>query len=120
MEGIIPPLPTPFREDGGLDLGLLSDFVAHLAGAPLAGFLALGIGLATGVPAVVLTTSGTAAVAGALSAPSSAPKMSYTPTKSESTTSAAVITRPASNGQVNSRPLASLGRGSAAGGSSGG
>ena len=42
MEGIIPPLPTPFREDGGLDLGLLSDFVAHLAGTPLAGFLALG------------------------------------------------------------------------------
>ncbi len=42
MEGIIPPLPTPFREDGGLDLGLLSDFVAHLSAAPLAGFLALG------------------------------------------------------------------------------
>lgn len=42
MEGIIPPLPTPFREDGGLDLGLLSDLVAHLAAAPLAGFLALG------------------------------------------------------------------------------
>ncbi len=42
MEGIIPPLPTPFREDGGLDLGILSDFVAHLAGTPLAGFLALG------------------------------------------------------------------------------
>lgn len=42
MEGIIPPLPTPFREDGGLDLGILSDLVAHLAGTPLAGFLALG------------------------------------------------------------------------------
>lgn len=42
MEGIIPPLPTPFREDGGLDLGLLSDFVAHLSASPLAGLLALG------------------------------------------------------------------------------
>lgn len=42
MEGIIPPLPTPFREDGGLDLGLLSELVAQLAAAPLAGFLALG------------------------------------------------------------------------------
>jgi len=42
MEGIIPPLPTPFREDGGLDLGLLSDFVARLSAAPLSGFLALG------------------------------------------------------------------------------
>lgn len=42
MDGILPPLPTPFREDGGLDLGLLSALVEALGGAGLAGFLALG------------------------------------------------------------------------------
>lgn len=42
MDGILPPLPTPFREDGGLDLGLLSALVAALNDAPLAGYLALG------------------------------------------------------------------------------
>lgn len=42
MDGIIPPLPTPFREDGGLDLGLLAAHVARLSGNGLAGLLALG------------------------------------------------------------------------------
>ncbi len=42
MQGILPPLPTPFREDGGLDLGLLAAFVAALNPAPLAGYVALG------------------------------------------------------------------------------
>jgi 4-hydroxy-2-oxoglutarate aldolase len=42
MEGVFPPLPTPFREDGGLELGLLAALVARLNEAPLAGYLALG------------------------------------------------------------------------------
>ncbi|MBK9374952.1 MAG: dihydrodipicolinate synthase family protein [Holophagales bacterium] len=42
MDGIFPPLPTPFREDGGLDLGLLAALVEGLNGTGLAGFLALG------------------------------------------------------------------------------
>jgi len=42
MDGIFPPLPTPFREDGGLDLGLLAALVLGLNGTGLAGFLALG------------------------------------------------------------------------------
>jgi 4-hydroxy-2-oxoglutarate aldolase len=42
MNGIIPPLPTPFREDGGLDLGLLAALVEGLNGTGLAGYLALG------------------------------------------------------------------------------
>jgi 4-hydroxy-2-oxoglutarate aldolase len=42
MNGIFPPLPTPFREDGGLELGLLAALVARLNGTGLAGFLALG------------------------------------------------------------------------------
>jgi 4-hydroxy-2-oxoglutarate aldolase len=42
MEGIFPPLPTPFRADGGLDLGLLAALVEGLNGTGLAGFLALG------------------------------------------------------------------------------
>ncbi|MBK9089859.1 MAG: dihydrodipicolinate synthase family protein [Holophagales bacterium] len=42
MEGIFPPLPTPFREDGGLELGLLSALVEGLNGTGLAGYLALG------------------------------------------------------------------------------
>ncbi len=42
MNGIFPPLPTPFREDGGLDLGLLAALVEGLNGTGLAGFLALG------------------------------------------------------------------------------
>ena len=42
MDGIFPPLPTPFREDGGLDLGLLSALVEALEGRGLSGFLALG------------------------------------------------------------------------------
>ena len=42
MNGIIPPLPTPFREDGGLELGLLAALVEGLNGTGLAGFLALG------------------------------------------------------------------------------
>jgi 4-hydroxy-2-oxoglutarate aldolase len=42
MDGIFTPLPTPFREDGGLDLGLLAAFVEGLNGTGLSGFLALG------------------------------------------------------------------------------
>jgi 4-hydroxy-2-oxoglutarate aldolase len=42
MQGIFPPLPTPFREDGSLDLGLLSALVETLNGTGLAGYLALG------------------------------------------------------------------------------
>ncbi len=42
MDGIFPPLPTPFREDGGLDLGLLASLVAALNDAPLAGYVAFG------------------------------------------------------------------------------
>lgn len=42
MDGVFPPLPTPFREDGGLELGLLSDLVRGLNGAGLSGYLALG------------------------------------------------------------------------------
>lgn len=42
MDGIFPPLPTPFREDGGLDLGLLAALVEGLNGTGLTGFLALG------------------------------------------------------------------------------
>lgn len=42
MDGIFPPLPTPFRENGGLDLGLLAALVEGLNGTGLAGFLALG------------------------------------------------------------------------------
>lgn len=42
MDGIFPPLPTPFREDGGLDLGLLTALVGALNGTGLAGYLALG------------------------------------------------------------------------------
>lgn len=42
MDGIFPPLPTPFRENGGLDLGLLAAFVEGLNGTGLAGYLALG------------------------------------------------------------------------------
>ncbi len=42
MNGIYPPLPTPFREDGGLELGLLSALVEELNGTGLSGYLALG------------------------------------------------------------------------------
>ena len=42
MQGIFPPLPTPFREDGGLELPLLSALVETLLGNGLSGFLALG------------------------------------------------------------------------------
>ena len=42
MHGVIPPLPTPFREDGALDLGLLSALVESLNGFRLSGYLALG------------------------------------------------------------------------------
>ena len=42
MNGIFPPLPTPFREDGGLELGLLSALVDELNGTGLSGYLALG------------------------------------------------------------------------------
>lgn len=42
MDGIFPPLPTPFREDGGLELGLLAALVEGLNGTGLAGYLALG------------------------------------------------------------------------------
>jgi 4-hydroxy-2-oxoglutarate aldolase len=42
MHGIIPPLPTPFRENGALELGLLSALVERLNGAGLSGYLALG------------------------------------------------------------------------------
>lgn len=42
LDGIVPPLPTPFLPDGGLDLGPLRDLVGHLNGAGLSGYLALG------------------------------------------------------------------------------
>jgi 4-hydroxy-2-oxoglutarate aldolase len=42
MDGIFSPLPTPFREDGGLELGLLSSLVERLNGTGLSGYLALG------------------------------------------------------------------------------
>lgn len=42
MDGVLPPLPTPFGEDGRLELGLLSALVARLNGSRLAGYLALG------------------------------------------------------------------------------
>jgi 4-hydroxy-2-oxoglutarate aldolase len=42
MDGILPPLPTPFREDGGLELGFLSALVQGLNGFGLTGYLALG------------------------------------------------------------------------------
>jgi 4-hydroxy-2-oxoglutarate aldolase len=42
LDGIFPPLPTPFREDGDLDLGLLRELVSRLNGACLAGYVALG------------------------------------------------------------------------------
>jgi 4-hydroxy-2-oxoglutarate aldolase len=42
VNGIIPPLPTPFREDGGLELGLLAALVRTLNGSGVSGYLALG------------------------------------------------------------------------------
>ncbi len=42
LAGILPPLATPFREDGALDLDSLEAFVDGLAGTGLAGVLALG------------------------------------------------------------------------------
>lgn len=42
IDGVLPPLPTPFHKDGALDLGALRDLVARLNEAPLAGYLALG------------------------------------------------------------------------------
>ena len=42
MNGIFVPLPTPFREDGELELSLLSSLVGALNGHGLAGYLALG------------------------------------------------------------------------------
>ena len=42
MNGIFPPLPTPFAEDGALDLSLLRSLVEGLNGTGLAGYLALG------------------------------------------------------------------------------
>lgn len=40
--GVYAPLPTPFAEDGRLDLGALKESVARLNESPLAGYLALG------------------------------------------------------------------------------
>ncbi|MFN7988507.1 MAG: dihydrodipicolinate synthase family protein [Thermoanaerobaculia bacterium] len=42
MDGIFPPLPTPFDEDGALDLSLLRSLVEGLNGTGLSGYLALG------------------------------------------------------------------------------
>ncbi len=42
FSGVFPPLPTPFDEDGALDLSLLTDLVSRLNASPLAGYLALG------------------------------------------------------------------------------
>jgi 4-hydroxy-2-oxoglutarate aldolase len=42
LEGIFPPLPTPFQRDGALDLGLLRDLVSRLDPTGLAGYVALG------------------------------------------------------------------------------
>lgn len=42
LSGVFPPLPTPFREEGALDLGALAAHVSRLNETPLAGYLALG------------------------------------------------------------------------------
>ncbi|MBI5446253.1 MAG: dihydrodipicolinate synthase family protein [Deltaproteobacteria bacterium] len=42
MIGVFAPLPTPFREDGGLEFGLLLALVERLNGTGLSGYLALG------------------------------------------------------------------------------
>lgn len=42
LRGVIPPLVTPFREDGGLDLPGFEANLEALAAYPLAGFLVLG------------------------------------------------------------------------------
>jgi 4-hydroxy-2-oxoglutarate aldolase len=42
LRGVIPPLVTPFREDGGLDLAAFEANLESLAAHDLAGFLVLG------------------------------------------------------------------------------
>ena len=42
FKGILPPLPTPFAQDGALDLEALRSNVEQLNAAGLAGYLALG------------------------------------------------------------------------------
>lgn len=42
FNGILPPLPTPFKEDGALDLDALRSNVEQLNATGLAGYLALG------------------------------------------------------------------------------
>ncbi len=42
LAGVFPPVPTPFRSDGALDLDALSAHVERLNGTAVAGFLALG------------------------------------------------------------------------------
>ena len=42
LKGILPPLPTPFKEDGALDLEALRSNVEQLNATGLAGYLALG------------------------------------------------------------------------------
>lgn len=42
LRGVVPPLVTPFREDGGLDLASFEANVEALAAHDLAGFLVLG------------------------------------------------------------------------------
>lgn len=42
LAGVLPPVPTPFHDDGSLDLDSLTALVEGLAGTGLAGFLALG------------------------------------------------------------------------------
>ncbi len=42
LNGVLPPLPTPFAADGAPDFGLLCDLVLSLNATPLAGYLVLG------------------------------------------------------------------------------
>ncbi len=42
LKGILPPLPTPFKEDGALDLAALRSNVEQLNATGLTGYLALG------------------------------------------------------------------------------
>lgn len=42
LRGVLPPLVTPFREDGGVDLGAFERNLEAYAEAPLAGYLVLG------------------------------------------------------------------------------
>ena len=42
LKGILPPLPTPFKEDGALDLEALRSNVEKLNATGLTGYLALG------------------------------------------------------------------------------